>query len=323
MAILAGEYPNNWDEFIGQAKAKRQLRIAARSAKMRGKNLGHCLLKSPYAGIGKTALGLLLAKEMDTEVVITTGAMNLSQVAMLFTKLDPGDILFIDEIHKVMDGGKKNAEWLLHYLENGVLMTPLGPEEVPAVTVIGATTDAATLPVPIRQRFSLVPDLVPYTDEEGTQIAMMMARKVMVVDGLPLVSQEVGAAIALASSNRPRLMRSLLEGLRDLALVGEIASPRNGKYDIAETLTFAGLTPDGLTAEAQTYMRVMINEFQGGPAGAAPLRERLGEVGKGLSEIEQLLTDKELLGRTSRGRLLTAAGRKRGTALVEAAKAAK
>lgn len=316
MAVLAGEYPNSWDEFVGQEQAKRQLRIAAKAAKMRGKNLGHCLLKSPFAGVGKTALGLLIAQEMDTMVNIVTGSMKLPDVRMLFTRVETGDIVFIDEIHKVMDGGKANAEWLLHYLENGVLLTPLGPEEVPQVTIIGATTDASRLPVPILQRFSIQPDLVPYTDAEGAHIAEMMALKVLVTDGLPTIDATTAAAIAAAASNRPRWMRRLLEGLRDLALVGEISKPRSGKYDLSETLLFAGLTPDGLTSEAQNYLRVMFVDMRGQAAGAALLKERLGEVGRGLGEIEQLLLDKELIAKTKQGRMLTASGMKRAKALV-------
>jgi Holliday junction DNA helicase RuvB len=316
---LAGEYPNNWNEFVGQDKAKRQLRIASGAAKLRGKNLGHTLLSSQFAGIGKTSLALLVAKEMDTQVLITTGAMTLADVRVMFTKLEDGDILFIDEIHKVMDSGKKNAEWLLHYLQDGVLLTPFGPEEVARCTVIGATTDVGVLPEPVKERFTVQPELVAYTDVEGQSIAQAMSLKVMVPDGLAPVHAEVAQAVAAAASNRPRWMRRLLEAMRDLALVGEIPRPRTGKYDMDSTLAFTGLTHDGLTPEAQAYLKVLFVDMRAQATGLAVLKERLGQVGRGLSEIEQLLMNKEYVALTKGGRMLTSTGLRRAKALADAA----
>lgn len=314
-SLSSSEYPRTWEEFIGQEDAKYQLKIRARAAKAKGRNLPHVLLKSPYAGVGKTAMALLLAEEMDTKVICVTGSVKLADARMLFTQFDDGDILFYDEIHKVVDGGKANAEWLLHYLQDGVLLTPLGAERVRQVTVIGATTDAGRLPVPILDRFKLQPVLERYTDAEGAQIALIMGRKIMVTDGLPMISVSVAEAVAAAATNRPRWMMRVLEGLRDLALTDEVKSPRNGRYDLTQALVFCGVTADGLTAEAQEYLRVLFVEMRGRAAGEALLRNRLGTVGTGLNEIETLLVDKNLIGRTDRGRMLTGDGLSRAAKL--------
>jgi Holliday junction resolvasome RuvABC ATP-dependent DNA helicase subunit len=215
-----------------------------------------------------------------------------------------------------MDSGKKNAEWLLNYLENGVLLTPFGEERVPRVSFIGATTDKGLLPAAILDRFKIV-QLDPYTDGEGAEIAKAMAAKVFGEIGMPKVNATVAAAVARAASNQPRRMRDLLISVRDLAVVGEITTPRNGRYDLTEALHFADLTEDGLTRDCREYLHIMHSELRAEPAGAALMRERLGIVGKGLVPVEQLLLDKGLIVKTKQGRVLTDAGIKRAMALDE------
>jgi Holliday junction DNA helicase RuvB len=312
---LDGQYPESWDEYVGQAKAVRQLKVACLSAQKRGVNLGHVLLKSPFAGIGKTALALLVAREMDTPVWVMSGSPKPSELRLLFAKMEDGDILFYDEIHKAVDRGKAGAEWLLHYLENGVLMGPLGPEAVPRVTIIGATTDAGKLPAPILQRFEVQPELVEYTTEEAARIVVTMSRKLLETEGLPPVDEETARAIAEASSNRPRWMRRLLSSVRDLAILDELVFTESGKYDVAEAFEFVGVTPDGLTVEAQAYLRFLYVDMRAQPTGKAAIAERLGEVGDGLAEIEQLLAGKGLIAKTKTGRMLTGDGLKRARAL--------
>jgi Holliday junction DNA helicase RuvB len=312
---LSGVFPDSWDEYVGQETAKHDLRVAIASAKKRGTNLGHLLITSPFAGVGKTALAQLVAREMGAPVLERSGTMTLADVRMMFASAEDGDIVFYDEIHQVVASGTKNAQWFYHYLENGVLVTPWGPEEVPQVTIIGATTDKDLLPEPVLQRFRTIA-LQPYTVEEGAQIAAGFARKLMVTEGLPGLSDDAALAVARAGSSQPRLMRKLVESLRDLTLADEIMAPGDGNYPIQQALRFAGLTLDGLTEDAVRYMLIMQTEMHGQPTGASMLRERLGLVGRGLAQVEALLTDKGYLMRTKQGRLLTNAGLRRAKLLV-------
>jgi Holliday junction DNA helicase RuvB len=314
--VLDGQYPDGWDDFVGQASAKRALRISAISAKKRAANMPHTLICSPYAGVGKTAIALCTARELDRPMYVVSGAMKINEARVMFSRLEDGMTVFYDEMHKIMDNGKKNAEWLLHYFENGVLITPFGEEKVPQVTFIGATTDRGLLPGTILDRMKIV-ELDAYTDAEGASIAATMARKVLEPEGLPCVSDEVAAAVAAAASNQPRRMRDLLFSLRDLAVVGELEVPEDGSYDLTEPLAFADLTADGLTKEARKYLDILYTEMRAEPAGAALMRERMGLVGRGLNVVEQLLLDKNLITKTKQGRMLTGAGIKRATALTD------
>jgi Holliday junction DNA helicase RuvB len=312
--LLLGYYPDGWDEFVGQREAKRELMIRSRSAKARGVPLGHTLLNSAVPGIGKTSLALLTAREIGSFIRIMSGPIGLNDVPYLFMDMKDGDVLFLDEIHQLVRGGKGNAEWLLHYLENGVLFGPLGSEQAPKVTIIGATTDAGRLPKTILDRFEIQPTLHPYDDEEGALIAVQLSRKVLVRDGLPEVTLEVGQRIARAANNSPRPIRRILCAVRDLVFAGEIAE-HGGDYDVTEALSFAGVTEDGLSTQMVKYLLLLMRDFHGNPTGERVLADRLGEVGNGMRELERVLLDKELIGLTGRGRMLTVNGMRRARQL--------
>lgn len=315
--LLAEHYPDTWDEFVGQDEAKRHLRVAAKSAARRGTHLGHVLISSPIAGIGKTSLALLTAQELGAQVAIQSGPIKPNTVRYAFADLTDGDVLFLDEIHRLVSGGNKNgAEWLLHYLQDGVLLGPRGIEDVPKVTIIGATTDAGRLPQPILERFEITPTLVRYTDGEAAQIARVMSRKILEREGLEAISDTTAAAVATAAINSPRIMRRILCKVRDLAVCGDV-DENGGDYDLAEALRWAGVTHDGLTVPAQKYLFTLLKEFNGEPAGVTVLRDRVGEVGNGMKELERMLLDKGLVQLTKQGRMLTTAGYRRTKVLVE------
>lgn len=316
--LLNGQYPESWDTYVGQESAKRALRRSAVSANKRGVTMPHLLICAPYAGVGKTALALLTARESGRPVYLASGSMNLAQARIMFSRVEDGDVILYDEFHKVMDGGKRGAEWLLHFLENGTLLTPFGAEKVPNVSFIAATTDKGVIAAPILDRFKVI-ELDRYTDDEGTAIARHMAEKVLGVEHMPAISDDVAAAVAAAASNQPRRIRDLLVSVRDLVVCDEIDAPQDGSYDLAEALMSAGLTADGLTKEAQKYLLIMYVDCRAEPAGQALLRERMGLVGKGLQMVEMLLEDKELITKTKAGRVLTSAGIKRALQLTEAA----
>lgn len=310
--ILDGhDYPRRWPELVGQEAAKRMLQVAAKSARIRKEPLGHVLLSHGTPGIGKTSLAVLIATEMKTTCRVASGVMTRDKARLVFSEMQDRDVLLYDEFHQVMDSGKKNAEWMLSYLQDGVIMGPLGPEEQPRVTIIAATTDAGRIPDSITSRF-LAPPLREYTGEEATRIAMSMSGKVLIE--LPKLGKAEAAAIAAAAHNNPRAIRKLLEVLRDMVITKELPL-RGGRYNVDALLEFQGITPDGLDHVAQRYLRALAMEFDGS-AGAKALEDRLQQPG-GLSSIERVLMDKGLVAKTRTGRTLTQAGIKRFRELLE------
>lgn len=307
------QYPQTWDDFVGQEQAKRQLRVATESARQRGDRLSHVLLASGVAGIGKTALALLTAVEAGVHLHSVSGKMSLNEARIALSRLDHRDILFIDEAHRLVNGGKKNAEWLLHLLQDGVLMGPKGPEQQPDVTVIAATTDAGRLPKTIIGRFPLRPVLKPYTLEEATRIAMRMAGRILPED-VPFPETYEFMEIAQAGNRNPRTISQIITNLRDLA-VADLDAVHDGGYNLAEPLAWLGLREDGLSENACRYLTVLMEDFSG-QAGERALQERLNEPG-GLDHIESELMERGLIARTQQGRVLTKEGIERANEFSE------
>ncbi len=307
---LGSHYPTSWAEYIGQSAIKKRLQIAAAAARSRNRPMGHLMIKSPMPGVGKTALAQLVAAELGGRMHVRTEPVKPAQVPFMLMDVKDGDVLFLDEAHRLVAGGKNNAEWLLALMENGIISSPLGVEQAPKITIIAASTDAARLPKTIRDRFELQATLTGYTDEEGTQLAVQLAGKILAPDDLPIPDAPTAAAVARAGNNVPRLIRRILCAVRDLALTGEI-EPQGGTYPLAPAFEFAEVTADGLTQQALEYLRVLMVDFKGNPAGQKVLADRLGEVGTGLKEIEDLLLGKELIALTKTGRMLTTDGMRR------------
>jgi Holliday junction DNA helicase RuvB len=304
---LSGYYPDSWDGFIGQTQAKRMLKIAASSARKRNEPCEHVLLRGGTPGIGKTTLGLLMSAELGKHLKLVSGKVTVQQARFLLSEMEDGDVLLWDEIHMAVTGGKSNAEWLLPFLEQGVIVGPNGPEDTPKITVIGATTDAGRLPEAILTRFTKQPDLVEYTDIEAEFISTNMAQTIFGL-ALPWPSSEVHEQIARAANNNPRMIRTILVNLRDLAIAEDI-EPEDGAYDLTEVFEWIGLTRDGLTKQAQEYLLALKQTF-GGKAGATAMKERLREPG-GLAYTERLLMDKGYIVLGTGGRNMTGAGIKR------------
>lgn len=311
---MSGTYPNTWDDFIGQDKAKRHLQVAVESSKKREASLDHVLLASGVAGLGKTAMALLTVNDLDVEMKMVSGSIGTNEARIALSELYDGDVLFIDECHALVRGGKGKAEWLLHLLTDGVIMGPRGPEVQPDITVIGATTDAGRLPETIISRFPLSPTLEPYTDEEATKIAITMAEQILPCD-LPFPQLEDFQAVARAGSNNPRVIGSILRSVRDLAVVDLDVVCDGEFYDLSEPLSWLGLTPDGLSDVAQRYLIILLKEFQGQSGGKA-LQDRLQEPG-GLEYVERLLMERDYVVKTSQGRILTKSGIERAKELAD------
>lgn len=299
------EYPRRWQDYIGQEPAKRMLKVAAKSARMRKEPLDHVLIAHGSAGVGKTALAALVAAELRTPARIVSGQIGVGKARLILSEMEDGQVLIMDEIHQLVDNGKKHAEWMIHLLQDNVLMGPLGPEPQPRITIIGTTTEAARLPESIVSRFLQAP-MQEYTHEEATKIAQAMGTKVLV--GLPKMTATDAAGIAMAAHNNPRAIRNLLRVLRDMTITDELPLVK-GRYDVAGLLAYQGITHDGLDLVAQRYLQVLAMEFAG-TAGAKAIEDRLQQPG-GLGPIERMLMDKGLVAKTRTGRTLTQAGIKR------------
>lgn len=303
--ILEGDqYPKTWGAYIGQEPAKRMLQVAARSARLRKEPLEHVLIAHPTAGVGKTALAALIAREMRRPCRVVSGSLSKNAARMLLSEMNDCDLLLYDEIHRIVEGGKKQADWMLHLLQDGCLIGPTGPEDQPKVTIIGTTTEAMRLPRTLVSRF-LVPPMQDYTQEEATRIALLASKQILVPEGLPALGRKQADLVASAADKNPRAIRRLVITLRDMAITKEL--PMNGtRYDIDAFLAWQGITPDGLDRVAQRYLAVLAAEFDGS-AGAKALEDRLQQPG-GLDAVERVLMDRGLVTKTRGGRMLTQAG---------------
>lgn len=320
--MLDGAYPTDFDQFIGQIPAIRQLKVSIASAKARGVHLPHVLIASGEPGVGKTALGQLIAVGMGKNLHVVSGKITLPQIRLkLSSEVLDGDILLYDEIHTAVKSGRGNADWMLHLLENGTLLGPQGAEDIPQITVVGTTTDVGKLPDTIRDRFPVQPIIVPYTNEEAEQIAFVMGMKVFVGTGYNLPGSHTCARIAELATNNPRVIRTLLEGLRDLAVVsnGSNYDVATGEYNLDELLELTGMTTDGLDLLAQRYLHALFKNFSGNPAGESTIAETLNEAG-GVKRVERVLMKRDLICKTKQGRMLTNSGIKRAKELAQIAR---
>lgn len=298
------EYPKRWRHYIGQGPAVRMLQVAAESARLRRQPLDHMLIAHPSPGIGKTALASLVSSEMKRPVRLISGKVTGAKARIVLSEMADRDVLVIDEAHRIAEGNKANAEWLLHLLQDGVLLGPLGPEVQPRITLIAVTTHPQKLPPAVLDRFMLVPPMQLYNTEEAARIAQLMGPRYL-GDSLPKLSKAEATRIASAAGNNPRSIKRMLMSLRDMTITKALPLVKD-RYDIAGLLAWHGITEDGLSPVAQQYLVALRNDFDGS-AGAKALEERLQQPG-GLVEVERLLQDRGLLVRTKQGRTLTQAG---------------
>lgn len=300
---LHGQYPADWDEFIGQDRATRQLRIACKSSAMRQAPMGHVLLASEIPGIGKTTLGLLIAWELGVGIKMASGRIDVNQARILLAGMRDRDVLLIDELHRTFQGGKAKGEWLLHLLQDGVIVGPRGPEKQPRITVVGSTTEIVRIPETILSRFPLRPTLEPYDEHDAALICSSMAARTL-PSGLPYPSAENIEAIVRAANHNPRTMGSILANLRDLATVDLAAVHDGTNYVLNEPFEWLGLSEDGLHEKDLEYLLALLDDF-GGQAGEKAMSDRMRQ---DVTYIERTLLDRGLIARTSRGRVLTQDG---------------
>lgn len=300
--------PSVWDEYIGQEPIKKNLHILLSAAKERNHIPEHILFYGP-PGLGKTTLSHLIAKETNSQIKSTSGPAieKVGDLASILTNLSPGDILFIDEIHRL---NKTIEEVLYPAMESGVLdiIIGKGPSartiqlELPAFTLIAATTRIALISSPLRSRFSGgVYRLEFYTEAEIAKIIERSAKILNVV-----INNKGVEAIAKRSRQTPRTANYLLKRCRDYAQVNKTEVTENM---VEEALGLLGIDAMGLTEQDRKILLTIIEKFKGGPVGLNTISASLSEEEATIEEFnEPYLLQIGFIDRTPRGRIVTERG---------------
>ena len=299
--------PQRLEDYIGQDKVKQNLKIFIEAAKSRGESLDHVLFYGP-PGLGKTTLAGIVANEMGVHLKVTSGPAieKPGEIAGLVNNLQEGDVLFIDEIHRL---NRQVEEVLYPAMEDFAIDILVGKGqaarsirlELPRFTLVGATTRAGMLTAPLRDRFGVVNRLDFYTKEELATIVRNSAHV------LEIEIDEQGAVeIARRSRGTPRLANRLLKRVRDFAQVkydGRIT--QEVAEDALDHLEVDGM---GLDQTDRTILRIMMETFEGKPVGLDTLAAAVGEDSGTIEDVyEPYLIQNGLIQRTPRGRMVTKA----------------
>lgn len=300
--------PEVIEEYIGQKDVKENIKVFIEAAKMRHEALDHVLLYGP-PGLGKTTLAFIIANEMGTNIKTASGPSieKSGDLAAVLSTLEEGDVLFIDEIHRMP---KFIEEILYPAMEDFTLDIIVGGEgssrsikiDLPPFTLVGATTRAGDLTSPLRDRFGIISKLQFYTEEELTMIIKRTA-KVLNVD----IEEDAALELAKRSRGTPRIANRLLKRVRDFAFV-------EGNGIINKEITKVALTrlkvdDNGLDGVDRDLLSTIIHKFNGGPVGVEAISSAIGEEVATIEDVyEPYLLQRGLLKRTNRGRIVTDLG---------------
>jgi holliday junction DNA helicase RuvB len=294
--------PKTFDDYLGQQELKKKLAIYTQAAKMRGEPLDHLLLFGP-PGLGKTTLSQIMAQVMAVGIKICSGPMleRTGDLVALLSSLEPRDIFFIDEIHRM----PTNVEEVLysameHYRVDVIIGQGVGAKSINLpinpFTLIGATTKSGMLSAPLRSRFGIIERLDFYSDEELQAIVLQNAQFLSLT-----ISEKSALQIAQCSRGTPRTAKKIVRRIRDFAQV----TNNNSATDklVVDALAFLGIDSDGLNRLDNLLLQKIVEHFNGGPVGVETLASLLGEDKDTIEEVyEPFLIRKGYLEKTSRGR---------------------
>ncbi len=297
--------PETISEYIGQSEVKENIKIFVEAAKIRNEALDHVLLYGP-PGLGKTTLAFIIAHELGTHIKTASGPSieKTGDLAAILSSLEPGDVLFIDEIHRMP---RYIEEVLYPAMEDFSLDIIVGSEgntrnikiDLPPFTLVGATTRAGDLSAPLRDRFGIISKLQFYTTEELCEIVKRTSRVLNME-----IEEDAAYGLARRSRGTPRIANRLFKRVRDFALV-----KGNGKIDLditKEALTRLHIDELGLDKTDHDLLLAIINKFNGGPVGIEALSSSIGEEVTTIEDVyEPYLLQTGLLKRTTRGRMVT------------------
>jgi len=300
--------PQDLGSFTGQPQLREQLSIFIEAAKSRGEPLDHVLLAGP-PGLGKTTLANIIAREMGVSISTTSGPAleRKADMAAILTNLQPGDVLFIDEIHRL---NRAIEEILYPAMEDFEIDIVLGQGpsarsirlEIPHFTLIGATTRTGLITTPLRDRFGFSHRLDYYSSEDLVSIIMRSAEILQVT-----VASEGARELALRSRGTPRIGNRLLKRVRDFA---QVRGDGHVSMSVAEqALVLFEVDAEGLDRVDREILTLLLERFDGGPVGLSTLAVAIGEEPDTIEDVyEPYLLQRGFLKRTPRGRVLTRLG---------------